>query len=399
MKILIADSVSNQMVEELRGLGAEVVQRPDATADDLPETIGDAEVLIVRSTKVTRATIEAGEALSLVVRAGAGVNTIDVDAAAERGVFVSNCPGKNTDAVAELTMGLVLALDRSIVDATYDLRAGRWRKKHFGSGRGLKGRVLGVVGFGAIGRAVARRAAAFQMSVAAWSRSLTPEAAAEAGVAHHATIVDLARVSDVLSVHVAGGEGTRHLVSTQVFDALRPGSIFVNTSRGEVVDTAAMAHAIDSKGIRVGLDVFEDEPAGGDAAFPAIDLAQRVYATPHIGASTAQASEAIAEEAVRVVRTYLHTGTPANAVNHQDRSPGKTVLVVRQYNRVGVLAEVLSEIRAAGINVEEMDNRNFDGGHAAACTMKLDGVPSHETLERIRANPNIIRVVVKQIES
>ncbi|MCE9613926.1 MAG: hypothetical protein K8T26_06585 [Lentisphaerae bacterium] len=135
---------------------------------------GEAKVLIVRSKQVTASTIEAGRSLSLIVRAGAGVNTIDLDAASRRGTYVANCPGKNTEAVAELAIGLLIACDRGMADATQSLRAGRWQKKTFGKAMGLKTRRLGIIGTGAIGVAVARRAQALGMKIMAWSRSLTP---------------------------------------------------------------------------------------------------------------------------------------------------------------------------------------------------------------------------------
>ena len=182
MKILIADKMSKSALSALEKLGHAVVSNPDLKAEDLPAAIGDAEVLIVRSTKVIAATIEAGKNLSLIIRAGAGVNTIDLAKASEFGIHVTNCPGKNTEAVAELAIGLLIAADRRIADATADLRGGKWRKKEYGKAAGLKGRTLGILGVGSIGKAVVRRALALEMNVIAWSRSLTAEKAKELGV-------------------------------------------------------------------------------------------------------------------------------------------------------------------------------------------------------------------------
>ena len=184
MRVLFADKLPDQARTRLAAAGFEVSAEPTLSGEALTGRLAELEpdVLVVRSTKVTAADVAAATSLSLVVRAGAGVNTIDLDACSGAGVFVANCPGKNAVAVAELTFGLLLAIDRHIVDGAADLRAGRWNKKAYSKAAGLKGRVLGLLGFGGIGRAVARRAQAFGMPVVAWSRSLTDEAAAEAGV-------------------------------------------------------------------------------------------------------------------------------------------------------------------------------------------------------------------------
>lgn len=187
MKILIADKMSKSAVTALEKLGHTVISNPDLKAEELPGAIDDAEVLIVRSTKVIADTIAAGKNLSLIIRAGAGVNTIDLAKASEVGVYVTNCPGKNTEAVAELALGLMIAAGRRIADATADLRAGKWRKKEYGKAAGLKDRTLGIIGVGAIGKALIVRAKALEMNVIAWSRSLTPEKAKELGVGFCAT--------------------------------------------------------------------------------------------------------------------------------------------------------------------------------------------------------------------
>ena len=203
MKVLIADKLSQSTEQALRDLGTTLEVKPDLTADDLPAAIGDSQVLVVRSTKVTAATIAAGKKLSLIVRAGAGVNTIDVEAASQRGIYVTNCPGKNSAAVAELALGLLIACDRRIVNATNDLRSGQWRKKEYGKARGLRGRTLGIVGVGMIGREVIRRAHGLGMHVVAWSRSLDQALAAELGVDYCASLLEVARRSDAVSLHVA----------------------------------------------------------------------------------------------------------------------------------------------------------------------------------------------------
>lgn len=391
MNILIADKLSATAVEELEGMGATVTFKPDLKADDLPAAVADAEVLVVRSTRVNRDTIEAADALSLIIRAGAGVNTIDLEAASERGIYVTNCPGKNTAAVAELAIGLMIGADRRIPDATKDLREGKWLKKEYGKARGLKGRTLGILGFGAIGRAVAERAQGLDMEVLAWSRSLTPAIAEVAGIHYAADPTEIAARSDVVSVHLAMTLDTKHMVDRAFFEGMKAGAVFVNTSRGDIVDTEALRWAVENRGIRAAVDVFENEPSGGEDVFDQTDLAGRLVATPHIGASTEQAAEAIAAEVVAIVHSFAETGHPKNCVNLQEKSPAQHNLVVRHFNRVGVLAGVLDELRAAGVNIEEMENVIFDGGRAATCSLKLDSKPGDDTVERIRTSENVIR--------
>jgi D-3-phosphoglycerate dehydrogenase len=392
MKILIADKVSPDMISELEGLGGAVAYDPDLTADALPASVGDAAILIVRSTKVTADAIAAGAHLRLIVRAGAGVNTIALDAASDRSVYVANCPGMNTDAVAELAIGLLIAADRRISDATAALREGQWLKGEFGKARGLLGRTLGVVGMGQIGMATLKRAQALGMNVVAWSRSLTAERAEALGVAFAASPVELAAQADAVSVHLAATSETKHLLGKTFFDAMKPGSVFVNTARGDVVDTEALTAAIDEKGLRVGLDVFEGEPAGGKAEFAQTALADRVVCTPHIGASTDQASQAIAAEAVRIVASFMSTGQADNVVNLRPPVADKTHLVVRHYNQVGVLARTLTALRDQGINIEEMQDSVFQTGKAACCCLTLDRQPTDETLARIQADDEVIAV-------
>jgi len=394
MKVLIVDKLSPETVTSLKKLGVQVEVRSDLNAENLPGALGDVNVLVVRSTKVTAAAVQAAPQLSLIIRAGAGVDTIDLAAASSRGIYVANCPGKNTAAVAELAIGLLVAADRRIVDATIALRNGAWRKKEFGKARGLAGRTLGLLGFGAIGKAVAQRAAGLEMRVIAWSRSLTPAAAEALGVGYAASPEALAAAADAVSVHLALAPETKHLVGKAFFDAMKPGAVLINTSRGPLVDTAALRAAIAAKGLRVGLDVFEGEPAGGEADWTDKELASLVTCTPHVGASTDQAAESVAAEVVRIVEVFLKTGHPAGTVNLCARSPAAHRLVVRHLDRVGVLAFVLDGLREEGVNVEEVENTIFAGAQAACCSMLLDQLPSAGLIDSFRGNENILHVML-----
>ena len=404
MKILIGDSFEQVGLDGLSSLGCQITHDSALKDDSLRDAIGQTscDILIVRGTKVTAEMLDASPNLSLVLRAGAGYNTIDVAHASRSGIYVANCPGKNAAAVAELALGLMLALDRRIVDASIDLKAGRWKKKLYSEAEGIMGRTLGIIGMGQIGQLVAERAAAFGMNVIAWSRSLTPEFAEACGVTAMKSILDVAREADVLTVHVAATPETRAFMNGEVFEAMKPGSTFINTSRGEVVDYDALLSAMSSRSLRVGLDVFEKEPAGGEGEISdrIMQAGGIVAATPHIGASTQQAQNAIAIEAVRVVGHYVRTGEVLNCVNRLEKSIARAVLLVRHANKPGVLAHVLNIISHAEINIEEMENVIYDGAHAACAQIALDGPLSSDDLGKIRAgNRHILGVSQKIVEA
>lgn len=394
MNILIADKLSPSAVDALGSLGASIRLEPSLSATDLPKEIGDAEVLVVRSTKVTSETIRSASNLSLIIRAGAGVNTIDLEYASEQGVHVANCPSKNADAVAELAMGLLISADRRIAFQAEDLRRGKWDKKGYGRASGLKGKTLGIVGYGAIGKGLTTRAKAFGMSVIAWSRSLSPERAKADGIGYCSTVLELAAQADAVSVHLAVAPETQCLVNAKFLDTMKEGAIFINTSRGEIVEQELLEKAIVEKNLKVGLDVYTSEPSAEDSHFPHQELAKLITGTHHIAASTDQASEAIANEVVNVVKTYMETGKPANAVNAQQKSPAPFGLVVRHYNHVGVLASILSTLRQEGINVEEMENAIFSGGKAAVCTLKLATKPQSSIIQCIKENKDVIQAIL-----
>ena len=403
MKILIADKFSSKAIEELRTLGNNVTYSPDLTDDSLTAALkeGEPNVLVVRSTKVTAAMLSSSESLQLVVRAGAGVNTIDVDAASRIGIFVANCPGKNSIAVAELVMGLIIAIDRKIPENVNSFRQGKWNKKEFSKSQGLKGRSLGLIGFGNIAQAVTKRAQAFGMPVFAWSVSLTAETAEEYGILRLDSPLDVARRADIVSVHVAATKDTIGLCSAAFFDAMKENAVFINTSRGDIVDESALKNAITKKWIRAGLDVFAGEPSGGEADWksPLAEL-PAVYGTHHIGASTAQAEDAIGAEALRIIKVFCSTGEVLNCVNIDTHTPATHIITVRHLNRVGVLAAILGPIRQADINVLEMENQIFAGDEAAIAKLRLNQEPSAPVLKQIKeSNSAILSVNVTPVNT
>jgi D-3-phosphoglycerate dehydrogenase / 2-oxoglutarate reductase len=390
VKVLVADKFEQSGIDGLKAAGCSVLYQPDLKDDALTQAVKEtaADVLVVRSTKVTAAMLEAG-ALSLVVRAGAGYNTIDVAAASKRGIYVSNCPGKNAIAVAELACALLLSLDRRIPDNVADLRAGRWNKREYSNARGVYGRTLGLLGYGNIGQEVARRAHAFGMPIVVWSRRFASGKDRVADQPVPMTLAqspqEVAERCDVLSIHLAFNAETKGLVSAAVLDRLKPGSYVINTARAEVVDEAALARVVRERNVRLGLDVFAAEPATATGEFsPEIVALPNVYGTHHIGASTDQAQEAIAAETVRIVAAYKDTGKVPNVVNLAKRTPATHMLVVRHRDRPGVLAHVFEHLRGGNLNVQETENVIFEGAEAAVARINLDATPSEAILKEIQ---------------
>lgn len=402
MRVLLADKLAPLVPGRLQDIGAEVHSCPDLGSASLEDKLVelDPAVLVVRSTKVTAEHIAAAPSLALIIRAGAGVNTIDLQTASSRGVYVTNCPGKNACAVAELTIGHLLNLDRRIADNVAALREGKWDKKRFGKARGLNGRTLTILGYGQIGVEVAVRARALGMRVKVWSIDLTEERARDHRVERCETPEAAVSGADAVSVHLALVPETRGRVGKSIFDAMKAGAYFINTSRGEVVDQPALIGALDERGILAGLDVFADEPSASEGEFTdAIAKHPNVFGTHHIGASTTEATEAVGEEVVAIVAAYATGRVIPNCVNLANRTEATHTLVVRHADRVGVLAAILAELREAGINVQEMQNILFSGGNAACARINVVGQPDADTLAKVRAAEHVYAVSFGPVET
>jgi len=401
MTVLIAGKLEQLGLEQLESLGCPVRYEADLTADTLPAAIAehDPDVLVVASTRVQEATLDGAHRLSLIVRAGAGCDTIDLAAASARGIFVADCPGTNSIAVAELAWALILACDRRVPDQCADVRSGTWNKKEYArKAAGLYGRTLGIVGLGRIGCEVAQRGRAFGMKVVAWSRNLTEDRAHELGLGYCSNLINLAKLADVISVHVAATAETRGLIGEKFCTALKPGACLVNTSHGSVVDHAELAKAVREKGVRAGLDVYATEPGGTTGQFAdTIVREPGVYGTHHVGASTEQARQAIAAEVVRIIDTYAGTGTVPNCVNRAKAARLTSQLTVRHRNRPGVLAHVLYTLGQAGITVLEMENIIYDGALAACARLRLDELPKPEHISAIRTNDDVLSIELTQM--
>ena len=395
MRVLLADAIDPSTVDVLTDRGHDCVSDPKLTADDLPDRIAGFEALVVRSTKVTAATIEAADALELIVRAGAGTNTIDVNAASEVGIYVANVPGRNAIAVAELTMGLLLAIDRRIADNVADLRTGSWNKTSYSQADGLFGKVMGIVGLGEIGFAVAERASAFGLDVRAVRKDrdeATEERIRALGIELVDSLEELVATSDIVSIHVPATPETGSMFDARLLGGMKEGAILLNTSRGDIVDEEALLDALETRALRAGLDVYPDEPGPGATDWSS-KLAQHpnVVGTHHIGASTAQAQKAVAEGVVEIIDAFVR-GEILNCVNLAPTRLGTHTLHVRHFDRVGVLAGVFDILRRRELNVEQMENRVFVGRNAAVATIDVVGDVGPDLLSALEGLDDVIHV-------
>jgi len=406
MRVLIADKLTHGALHAIETLGHDVEFSPALTAETLVDALASVkpEVLVVRSTKVTAEALGASSSLGLVIRAGAGVNTIELSTASKLGIFVANCPGKNAVAVAELTIGILISLDRRIAEASQAMHEGRWEKSSFSKAEGLFGRRLGLVGFGATAREVAIRAIAMGMNVRAWTPRLEASMASPHGVQVAESLDALLTNSDAVSVHCPLNVSTRGLIGARELSLIPAGGMFIHTARGGIVDDTALAAHAKSGQLRVGLDVFEGEPASSSDSFDGDvrEVASAVL-TPHIGASTTQALESTGAEVTRIIHDFATLGTVHNVVNIADASKGRHRLIVRHEDRVGILAGVLDVLRRANHNVKEMQNVIFDGDKgdvvAASATIIVEQIPSPDLLQELRSLDAILGVDLRSSSS
>lgn len=397
MKVLIADKLHPEVLAQLQQI-AEVDYQPSLDAQTLVAPAADADIIIVRSTKVQAPVIEGAKRLSLIIRAGAGVNTIDLETASRKGVSVCNCPGKNAVAVAELAVSLMLAWDRRLPDGVASLRAGKWDKGGFSKAVGFQGRTIGIIGLGSIGEATIERLRGFKVNLVCWSRSLTPQRAEALGVEYAESPVEVARRSSIVSLHLALSKDTRDLFGDEFFDQLQPGEILINTCRAEVVQKDALLKALD-RGVLVGTDVFHDEPTGkaGDFVDP-IASHKNLYGTHHIGASTDQSELDTGLEALRIVKAFAEGTVLPNCVNLRIPPAGSATLFVRHEDKVGVLAGVFTALKEGGISVQEMENTVFAGAQACSARIVCDKVPGAQVLAAVESCDGVFAARLSQAE-
>lgn len=389
LKVLIADKFPDKYIQELKALDLDVIYEPKLGEKDLPKAAEDVDILVVRSTVVNEETINNSKKLNLIIRAGSGVNNIAISAANKKGIYVANCPGMNAVAVAELTIGLMIALDRFIPDNVSDFRNGIWNKDKYSKGKGLKGKTLGIIGVGNIGKEVAKRALAFEMNV--YGKDISRIEGVQ--IKDFSEMDQLLPLCDIVTIHLPATPQTKGLFNKQMFSYMKDGAYLINTSRHDIIVEEDLLEAIKEKNLRVALDVFKGEPEGksGEVKSP-LQNNPNIYVTHHIGASTEQAQDAVAEETVRIIKHYVHSGVIDHWVNRAKVTDAKYQLVVKHYDKPGVLASVLDVIRQGNINIEEIENIIFEGGIAACCTMKLKLPATAEMLKQISENPNVISV-------
>lgn len=312
MKVLIADKFPDNHIKTLKDSGIEVVYEAKAGENDIPNLVKDAEFIVVRSTNVNAAAINAGTNLKIVIRAGSGYNNIDVKAATEKGVAVANTPGKNSIAVAELAMGLIVSLDRKIPDNVKDFNNSVWNKAKYSKAEGLFGKTLGIIGVGNIGKEIAKRAQAFGMKVIGYDVIKTEGI----GIEYFDELEKLISTADVITLHVPANPQTKGMFNEKLFGLMKKGAMLINTSRADVIDEDALIKAVKEKGICAAVDVFKGEPEGKDGAVTSkLQNIDRIYVTHHIGASTEQAQDAVAEETVKIILEYKNSGNVLHCVN------------------------------------------------------------------------------------
>ncbi len=389
VKVLIADKFPEQYIKQLNEIDLEVIYSPKLGESDLPEAAKETDILVVRSTVVNAETIKSSKNLNLIIRAGAGVNNINIPAANQKGIYVANCPGMNSVAVAELAIGLMISLDRRIPSNVIDFKNGKWNKGEYSKAEGLMGKTLGIIGVGNIGKEVAKRALAFGMNVYGKDISRIEGVA----IKDFSEMNQLLPLCDVVTIHLPATPQTKGLFNKEMFSYMKPNALLINTARADIIDQDAMIEAIKSKNIRVALDVIKNEPEQktGEIKSPLQEL-ENVYVTHHIGASTEQAQNAVAAETVKIIKDYINSGLIAHWVNRAKVSDSHYQLVVKHFDKPGVLASILNIIRAKEINIEEIENVIFEGGVVACCTMKLKNPISTEMIKGMQENKNVLSV-------
>lgn len=389
VKVLIADKFPERYIQELKDFELEVIYSPKLGENDLPEAAKEVDILVVRSTNVTSETIENSKSLNLIIRAGAGVNNINISAANKKGIYVANCPGMNSIAVAELAIGLMISLDRRIPDNVIDFRNGKWNKGEYSKAEGLYGKTLGIIGVGNIGKEVAKRAVALGMNVYGKDISRIEGVA----IKDFSEMDQLLPLCDVVTLHLPATSQTKGLFNKKLFGFMKPNSFLINTARADLIDQDAMIEAIKGKNIRVAMDVINNEPENKTAEIKSpLQSIPNIYITHHIGASTEQAQNAVAAETIRIIKEFVSSGVIAHWVNRSKISDAHFQLVVKHYDKPGVLASIMSIIRDRQINIEEIENIIFEGGVVACCTMKLKSEITTEMIKLMHENPDVLSV-------
>ncbi len=377
--MLIADALPNEVKAGLEGLGMTVTCQPDLGAHALPEAVEDVDILVVGRTRVTKRTIEAAKRLSFIVRAGAGVDTIDVSTASGRGILVADCAGADANARSELACGMVLALDRQ-------LRAA------FGSesapALGLAGRSLGLVGYDAAAAAMQAVASAAGVRVHVWAPSLTSTLASEAGLHHCSSVDQLFAKCDIVSIQ--SGHGLDGIIATAERIASMPKhAMLVNlTDRGRI-DLTAAKQRLEEGTLGLALDVYDADDYGDDVPF-AVDAYPNVIATNHIASVTQQATDAIASDVVAAIEHFVTRQGIDRCVNLANGETDANVLVVRYKREDGALAAVLTTLAESGVSITDVSTRLFTDSGSGYARVSLTAPPDSSIIGKITRDPKVI---------
>ncbi len=383
MNILVADAISAAGIAQLQAQpGWNVII---SNAKDFHQHLPEAEAMLVRSAaKVTREVIAKAPKLRVIGRAGVGVDNVDLAAATEAGVLVMNTPGGNAVSVAEHTLALMLAMARSIPQASASTKSGKWEKKKF-LGHELRGKTIGIVGLGSIGREVARRALPFEMKIVAYDPYVNAQTAADLGI----QLVDLPALyaeSDYVTLHVALTSETIHMLNHDAFARMKPGVRIVNCARGELIDAEALTAAVQSgKVAGAAIDVFQVEPPAAGEPLLALDS---VIATPHIGGSTEEAQEIVGVRIAEQLMEYLKNGVALNAVNMPPTSAEQYKAIspyIELAERLGVVAAHIASGNPSSVRIV-YSGRIADLNTAILRNAGVAGVLSRSA----RVRPNVV---------
>ena len=350
MKVLITDKI-NETAKQIVDETAEGVILPTMSEDELCKVIGDYDALMVRSqTKVTAKVIEAGKNLKIIGRAGVGVDNIDLDAATSHGIIVVNSPDGNTNAAAEHTIALMLAMSRNIAKAAASTKQGSWERSKF-TGHEVFGKTLGIIGFGKIGHHVATTAKALGMNIIVSDPYTTKEVVEKFGAKYVENLDDLWGQCDYITVHVPKTKETLHMINKDTIAKMKKGVRLINCARGGIIDETDLAQALESGQVaQAAVDVYETEPDIADS--PLVKTSGDILLTPHLGASTEEAQLKVAEDVAQQIRDVLGGGSARSAVNIPSLKPDK-LEPVRDYmqlaENIGELAMQMSKGGLKGI--------------------------------------------------
>ncbi len=380
MKILIADKISSSGIEYLKNQPEfEVLEAFGSKPEETIKQVKDVAAIIVRSeTKITAKVVEAAQKLTVIGRAGVGVDNIDVETATQRGIIVMNTPAGNTLATAELTFTHMLCSARSVAQANVSMSEGKWERQTY-AGTELSKKVFGIIGMGRIGSEVAKRAQAFSMRVIAFDPYLTPERAAALEV-EQVDLDSLLQQADFISIHVPLTDDTRHIIDAKAFEKMKSGVRIINCARGGLIHEGDLIDALKSgKVAAAGLDVFVEEPLSEKSELRVIP---NLVLTPHLGASTEEAQESIGLEVAQAITEVLRGGIITNAVN-MPSVDARTLKILRPYLVLGEkLGTILQQISPPQIekliitywgNIMDLDAMPLTRGIQRGYLLKISG--------------------------